>query len=83
LLTFEQTDQVSLGSLLQGSDGSRLEAEIGFEVLGNLANKALERKLADQQLSALLVATDLTQSNCSWTIAMGLLDSTLIEYVKP
>ncbi len=47
----EQANKVSLGSLLQGTDGSALEAEVGLEVLGNLAHKALEGQLADQQLS--------------------------------
>ena len=48
---------------LQGHDGRRLEAQVGLEVLRNLAHEALERQLADEQLRRLLVATDLTQSD--------------------
>jgi hypothetical protein len=40
-----------------------LEPEIGLEVLRDLTNQALERKLADEELSALLILADLTQSD--------------------
>jgi hypothetical protein len=35
-------DQISLGGLLEGHDGRRLESEVGLEVLGDLADKTLE-----------------------------------------
>jgi histone H3 len=38
----EETNEVGLGSLLQREDGTALEAEVGLEVLGNLADQALE-----------------------------------------
>jgi hypothetical protein len=57
----EQGGEVGLGSLLEGHDRVRLEAEIGLEILGDLANQTLERKLADEELGALLVSADLTQ----------------------
>jgi hypothetical protein len=41
----------------------RLETEIRLEVLGDLTNQTLERKLADEKLSALLVLADLTQGD--------------------
>ena len=71
----EESDQVSLASLLQGHDGGALEAEIGLEVLGNLADQALEGQLADEELGALLVATDLTESDCAGPVTVGLLHS--------
>ena len=71
----EETDQVSLAGLLQSHDGGALEAEIGLEVLGDLTDQALEGKLADQQLSALLVATDLTESHGTGPVPVGLLDA--------
>ena len=43
----EQTHQIGLSSLLQGQDGTALEAQVCFEVLGNLTNQALEGQLAD------------------------------------
>ena len=71
----EESDEVGLGSLLEGHDGARLEAEIGLEVLGDFPDKTLEGQLADEELSRLLVATDLTKGNSSGTVTVGLLDS--------
>jgi len=59
----EERDEVSLNGLLESTDGRGLEAEIGLEVLGDLADQTLEGELADQKLSGLLVATDLTESD--------------------
>ena len=61
---------------LQGSDGSALEAEVSLEILSNLTNETLEGELADEKLSRLLVATDLTESDSSRAITMGLLHAT-------
>ena len=71
----EETDQVSLAGLLQGHDGRALEAEVSLEVLGDLTDQALEGQLADEELSGLLVSPDLTESNGSWPVSVGLLDS--------
>ena len=71
----EKADEVSLGRLLKGHDGGALEAEIGLEVLGNLADKTLEGELADEKLSRLLVTPDLTKSHSSGPVTMGLLDT--------
>ena len=73
---FEKTHEVSLAGLLKSHDCRRLEAKIGLEVLGNLADKTLERQLADQKLSRLLVTTDFTKSDGTGTVTMGLLDTT-------
>ncbi|KAF8376109.1 hypothetical protein PRIPAC_82538, partial [Pristionchus pacificus] len=64
----EESDEVSLGGLLEGHHGGRLEAEVGLEVLGDLADQTLEGELADEQLRGLLVATDLTKSNGTGTV---------------
>ena len=72
----EETDQIGLGRLLQSSDRSRLESQVGLEVLGDLANQTLKWQLADQQLGWLLVSSDLTESNCTWAVSVRLLDST-------
>ena len=47
----EQGDEVSLGSLLEGGDGGRLESEISLEVLCDFSNQSLERELSDEELS--------------------------------
>ena len=59
----EEGDEVGLNGLLESADGRGLEAEIRLEVLGDLTNKTLEGQLADQKLSGLLVATNLTESD--------------------
>ena len=71
----EKRDEVRLDGFLEGTDGGRLEAEVGFEVLGNLTNETLEGELSDQKLSRLLVTTDLTKSDSSWLVSVGLLDT--------
>jgi hypothetical protein len=71
----KKTHKVSLGCFLECKNSMALETKISLEVLGNFSNKSLEWQLSDQQLSTLLILTDLTQSNCSRAIAMGLLHS--------
>jgi hypothetical protein len=71
----EEADQVGFAGLLQGHDGRALEAQVGLEVLGDLTHEALEGQLADQQLGALLVATDLAEGDRAGAVAMGLLDA--------
>ena len=72
---FEEADQVSFGSLLKGHDGRGLEAQVGLEVLGDLTDETLEGELADEKLGGFLVPSDLTESNSSWPVPVGLLDS--------
>ena len=62
----EERDEVGLNGLLESTDGGRLEAEVRLEVLGNLSDETLEGELADEELSRLLVATDLSESDGSW-----------------
>jgi hypothetical protein len=71
----EQADEVGLAGLLQGHDGRALEAQVRLEVLCNLAHETLEGQLADQQLRALLVATDLAQGNRARPVPVRLLHS--------
>ena len=52
-----------------------MESEIGLEVLCNFPDETLEGELADQELSGFLVTTDLTESDGTGTITMGLLDT--------
>ena len=71
----EESDEISLRGFLESHDGRRLEAEVGLEVLGDLADQTLEGQLADEELGRLLVTTDLTEGDGSGTITMGLLHS--------
>lgn len=72
---FKERDKICLGGLLKGTDCGRLKAEICFEPLGNLSNKTLEGKFADEKFSGFLITTNFTKSNSSRSVAMGLLDS--------
>ena len=71
----EETDEVSLRGLLEGHDGRALEAEVSFEVLSDLTDKTLEGELADEKLGRLLVSSDLTESDGTGPVTMGLLHS--------
>ena len=71
----KQTNKVGLAGLLEGHDSRALEAQVGLEVLGNFPDQTLEGQFADQELGALLVPTDLTESHSSRPVTMGLLDS--------
>jgi len=72
---FEKTDEICLTGLLQSHDGRALEAQISLEILSNLTDKTLEGQLADEQLSAFLITTDLTKSDSSRPVTMRLLDA--------
>ena len=69
----EKTDEVSLAGLLESHDGRALEPQVGLEVLGDLTDQTLEGQLADQELGGLLVTTDLTKSNGTRPVPVGLL----------
>lgn len=72
---FEERDEVCFNGLLKSTDGGRLESEIGLEVLSNLTNQTLEGELSNEELGRLLITTDLTESDSSWLISVGLLDT--------
>jgi hypothetical protein len=74
----EEPDEVGLGGLLEREDGRRLEAEVGLEVLRDLTDEALEGELADQQVRRLLVLADLTESDGTGAVAVGLLDAAYV-----
>lgn len=71
----KQTNQVSLRGLLEGHDSRGLEAKVSLEVLGNLTDETLEGQLPDEELSALLVTPDLTESDGTGPVTVGLLDT--------
>jgi hypothetical protein len=67
---------VGFSSLLEGENGRSLETDVALKVLGNLADNAMKRKPADEEIGQLLIATNLTKSNSARTVAMRLLDTT-------
>merc|ERR1712131_367461 len=72
----KETNEVSLRSLLQSHDSAGLETQVSLEVLSDLTDQTLEGQLADQELSGLLVTTDLTEGDGSRPVPVGLLDTT-------
>jgi histone H3 len=73
---FKESNEVGLSSFLEGQHGRALEAKVTLKVLSNLTDETLEGQLADQQVSGLLVTTDLTESHGTRTVTVRLLDST-------
>jgi len=73
---FEETNEVSLSSLLESEDGGGLESEVVLELRSNLSDESLEGELSDEELSALLEAADLTESDGAGSESVGLLDTT-------
>ena len=71
----EEANQVRLRRLLQSDDGRRLEAEVGLEVLRDLADEALEGELADEKFGGLLVATDFAERHGARTVSVRLHDT--------
>ena len=45
--------EVGLGGLLKGEDRGGLEAKVGLEILGDLADETLEGELPDEELGGL------------------------------
>ena len=72
---FKQTNEVSFAGFLKCHHSRALEAQVSLEILGDFTHKSLERQLADEQLRALLIPSDLAKSDCSRPEAMWLLDS--------
>ena len=71
----EKADEEGLARFLESGEGGTLEAEVGLEVLGDLADEALEGELAHEELGRLLVATDLAEGDRAGAVAVGLLDA--------
>jgi hypothetical protein len=72
---FEETHEVGFRGFLKSKDGRSLEAKIRLEILSNLTDETLEGQLADQQVSGLLVATDLAKGDSTRAVTVRLLDS--------
>ena len=69
----EQADEIRFARLLQRHHGRALESQVRLEVLCDFAHQSLEGQLSDEQLGALLVASDLAQSHRAGPVAMRLL----------
>ena len=72
----EKPDKVSLTGLLESQDSWALESQVSLEVLGNFTHQTLEWQFPDQQLGALLVTSDFTESDGSRPVSVWFLHST-------
>ena len=72
---FEKSNEISLTSFLESHDSRALESEISLEVLCNFSYETLEGQFPDQKFSALLVSSDFSQSNSTWSVSVWLLDT--------
>jgi hypothetical protein len=71
----EKRDEVGLAGLLKSQHSRGLETEVGLEVLSDFSDEPLERQLADQELSGLLVPSDFTECDSAWTEPVRFLDA--------
>ena len=72
----EKADQVSFACLLKSQHGGALETQISLEVLCDFTYKTLEGQFPDEELSALLVPSDFTESDGSRPVSVWFLNST-------
>ena len=67
----EKTNHVGLGSLLEGKDGGRLESQVGLEVVGEVSDESLEWELSNEELGGLLVLSDVSEGDGTWSKSVG------------
>jgi len=72
----EETNQVSLRGLLEGEDGGGLESELLVERVGDFSDESLEWELPEEEVSGLLVPSDFSEGDCSWSESVWFLDTT-------
>ena len=72
----EESNEVSLGGLLEGENSGGLESEVVLELRSNLSHESLEGELSDEELSALLESSDFSESDGTGSESVGLLDTT-------
>ena len=72
---FEEGDEVSLSSLLEGKNSRALESELLLELMSDFSDKPLEGELSDEEISRFLVFSDFSEGNCSGFESVGFLDS--------
>ena len=75
LRVFQNADEVGFSCLMKGYKSLSLEAKVVLVILSDFLDHAMEGRGSNQQVSALLITSNLTQGNSSRTEAMGLLNS--------
>ena len=72
----EETNEVSLRSFLESHDGGRLESKVVVEVTGDLSDESLEWELPEEEISGLLVSSDFSEGDGSWSESVWFFDTT-------
>ncbi len=75
---FEESDDISFSSFLEGSKGGGLESEFVVVSLSQWSNKSLEGKSLHQASGWSLVSLDFSHSNCTRSPSMLLSDNTTL-----
>ena len=78
---FEQTDHVGFAGLLDSKHSLGLEPKIALVLRRDLSHEALERKLADEELSRLLELSNLTECHSARSESVRLLD-TFVSHIS-
>ena len=71
----EKANQVGFRSFLKSGYGRWLESQVGLEVLSYFTDKTLKGQLSDEKFGCLLVFSDFTKSDCSWSVSVRFLHS--------
>jgi len=74
---FKESGEITLSSLLKSEQSLRLEAELTIDSVANGSHEPLEGCLGQQQICGLLVALDLSESDCTGSPAHLLLHAAL------
>ena len=73
----EQTNEVSFGRLLEGSEGLSLDSEVGVHLLDDFPDDSDEGSSGEEEVGALLVPLDLPENDSSGLVSSLLLLSVL------
>ena len=71
----EETDEVSFRGFLEGHDSRRLESEVVVESTGNFSDESLEWKLSEEEVSGLLISSDFSESDGTWSESVWFFDT--------
>ena len=71
----EKTNQIGFRSLLESKDSRALESEFLVEVTSDLSDESLERKLSEKKISGLLISSDFSKGDGTWSESVWLLNA--------
>ena len=75
---FEETDEVSFSSFLEGQDSRGLESQIVLVIVSDFSDESLEGELSNEELSGFLVLSNFSEGDGSGSISVGLFNSSSV-----